>query len=316
MLNRRILSPLLALAMAVGLLAVSASAAVTVKENPWLGYSNDPLRVDTYTNSYGWKENLYVFPSGTTFYVGGGMAEWTALTVYDPAVVGDITFGSNCVFYSETEHFSPEPGKVYHMVVSDTMQGFDAYVMVDGSASAGTEEPETPVEQPSKWAAEPVNSAISLGVVPETLQEKYTQAATRAEFCALAGGLYETADGGEITQRATFTDTTDENVEKMAALGVVNGMGDGTFNPDRALTRQEAATMLARLAEAMGKPLITQASTFADTDTISSWARTAVGQVQATNIMNGMGNNLFAPHGEYTREQSIVTIMRLYDAVK
>ena len=32
--------------------------------------------------------------------------------------------------------------------------------------------------------------------------------------------------------------------------------------------------------------------------------------------MNGVGENTFAPDEDYTREQSIVTIMRLYDVVK
>jgi hypothetical protein len=40
------------------------------------------------------------------------------------------------------------------------------------------------------------------------------------------------------------------------------------------------------------------------------------GQMQATGIMGGVGNNTFAPKDPYTREQSIITIMRLYDVVK
>ena len=47
-----------------------------------------------------------------------------------------------------------------------------------------------------------------------------------------------------------------------------------------------------------------------------NWAVDAVGQMQATGVMNGVGENTFAPDEDYTREQSIVTIMRLYDIVK
>jgi len=53
--------------------------------------------------------------------------------------------------------------------------------------------------------------------------------------------------------------------------------------------------------------------TFADNEEISSWAFEAVGQMQASGIMGGIGNNMFSPSGEYTREQSVVTIMRLFD---
>jgi hypothetical protein len=122
--------------------------------------------------------------------------------------------------------------------------------------------------------------------------------------------------GREITDRVTFSDTDDPYVEKAAAIGVVNGVGDNKFEPLARLTREQAATMLSRLANALGKPLETQDPTFNDSGTISPWAFDAVGQVQAAGIMQGMGDNLFSPKTPYTREQSIVTIMRLYEIVK
>ena len=182
----------------------------------------------------------------------------------------------------------------------------------------GPDQPEEPApsDQPSEWAAEQVSAAVAAGIVPESLQGKYTQAATRAEFCALAAALYETVTGAEITQRSTFSDTADPNVEKMAALGVVNGVGDGKFAPDTKLTREQAATMLARLAQVLGKPLAAQAGTFADLGSVSSWAADAVGQMQASGVMSGVGDNRFAPADDYTREQSILTMLRLFELVK
>ena len=170
-------------------------------------------------------------------------------------------------------------------------------------------------EVPSSWAADSVNAAIAAGIVPASLQSKYTQATTRAEFCALAVTLYEMLEG-EIVSNATFTDTTDIYVEKAATIGVVTGVGDGKFAPDQKLTREQAATMLSRLANAMGKPLAEQPAAFADNASVSSWAADAVGQMQATGIMTGVGDNTFAPQADYTREQSILTMMRLFDIVK
>jgi len=171
-------------------------------------------------------------------------------------------------------------------------------------------------DTPSSWATSQVNAAIAAGIVPEALQSKYTTAITRAEFCALAVALYEKVTGKEITERVQFSDTTDVNVEKMAALGVVSGVGDDKFSPDSSMTREQAATMLSRLATAIGKPLTEQAPAFADNANISSWAASAVGEVQEAGIMSGVGNNTFSPAADYTREQSIITIMRLFDIVK
>ena len=165
----------------------------------------------------------------------------------------------------------------------------------------------------SSWAHESINSAFTHGLIPQALQSHYTQAITRAEFSVLAVTLYETITGKEITERAQFNDTADVNVQKMGGLGVVNGVGGGNFDPNRTITRQEAAVMLARLAYAIGQPLPLSAPTFADNVSISSWAVDGVGQVQAAGIMSGVGNNNFAPNGTYTREQSIVTMLRLFD---
>ena len=46
-------------------------------------------------------------------------------------------------------------------------------------------------DTPASWAVPEVNRAIGLGLVPPTLQSKYSDATTRAEFCLLAVTLYE-----------------------------------------------------------------------------------------------------------------------------
>ena len=178
-------------------------------------------------------------------------------------------------------------------------------------------EPETPPasDEPSGWAAEDVMRAVDSGIVPENLQSAYTQATTRAEFCALAVELYESVMGEEITERATFTDTDDINVQKMAGLGVVNGMGEGKFEPDSALTREQAATLLSRLAAVMGKPFESSDPTFADNGSVSDWASAAVGEMQLSGVMGGVGEGMFDPKGSYTREQSIITMLRTLDIV-
>ena len=169
---------------------------------------------------------------------------------------------------------------------------------------------------PSAWATVQVKAAIAAELVPAALQSKYTHATTRAEFCALAVALYQSVTNSDLPILSSFSDTTDENVLKMATLGVVNGVGDNKFAPNDKLTREQAATMLSRLAAALGKELSGASATFADNASISDWAFGSVSIMQATGIMGGVGNNTFAPKGDYTREQSIITMMRLFDIVK
>jgi len=176
--------------------------------------------------------------------------------------------------------------------------------------------PGTPANVTSPWAIEEVSLAKEAGLVPTNLQSLYQSNMTRAEFCALAVALYEKMTGQEIAGRISFTDTNDINVEKMAAVGVVNGTSPGKFTPNGNLTREQAATMLARLASAIDKPFPKTSATFDDKGTISDWALEAVGQVQGAGIMNGASPDKFSPKGVYTREQSIATMLRMYDTMK
>ena len=190
-----------------------------------------------------------------------------------------------------------------------------AFAAYGDPATAPDPIPEPATDKPSVWAQAQVNGAIAVGLVPQSLQSDYSLPATRADFCALAVSLYENVMNMSITGRVYFDDSNDINIEKAASIGIIFGVGDGLCDPGGELTREHAAAMLSRLAEAIGKPFEKAAPTFADNNKLSPWSRDAAGQVQAAEIMSGVGGNYFAPKILCTREQSIITIMRLYDYV-
>ena len=177
-------------------------------------------------------------------------------------------------------------------------------------------------ETPSSWAQESIERAGDLGLLPDPFRSGFGRNTTRAEFAAIAIALYEYFRE-PVTGRRTFTDTTDTNVEKSAYLGIVSGVGNNRFDPDSPLTREQAAVMLSNLAEALGKPFppwlmglhpsAVLSRSMNDAGNISLWAIFEVAQVFQAGIMSGVGDNRFVPQQPYTREQSIVTIMRLYD---
>ena len=65
------------------------------------------------------------------------------------------------------------------------------------------------------------------------------------------------------------------------------------------------------MANVIEKPLPSVPADFTDNDEISPWALDAVGKVQAAGIMQGVSRGAFAPNEQFTREQCIVTLMRL-----
>ena len=168
-------------------------------------------------------------------------------------------------------------------------------------------------EKPSSWAQNQVGLAIEAGIVPQSLQSRYTDTATRADFCALVVTLIEKYAGEELPAEEPFTDTDDLNVRKAAWLGIVQGVGNGAFNPDGELTREQAATMLERTYRASLRILQGNGTSgFADASSVSAWAADAVAKMENSGIMNGVGSNQFKPQDSYSREQSIMTMFRLY----
>jgi len=171
----------------------------------------------------------------------------------------------------------------------------------------------TGLDTASNWARNYIQAAINNGFVPPAMQNNYTSNITRAEFAALVVAMYESIMGYEIMGRVPFVDTTDINVQKAAYLGIITGTGNNNFSPNMQFNREQAAVIVSRLAEAMGQPFPASTPTFADNAAISSWARQQAGQVQAAGIMAGVGGDRFNPQGTFTREQSIITMLRLYE---
>ena len=88
--------------------------------------------------------------------------------------------------------------------------------------------------------------------------------------------------------------------------GVVKGMSQTQFAPNRAVTREQTATFLYRYAVYAG--MNTQAaadlSPYTDAGSISGWAREAMTWAVTSGIIQGMSAEILAPKGTATRAQA------------
>ncbi len=82
-------------------------------------------------------------------------------------------------------------------------------------------------------------------------------------------------------------------------------LGDesGNLYPDKKITREEIATLLYR-AFRINDELSLPELTFSDKNDISAYALTAVRYFSSKGIINGIGNNLFAPKKNATRAEA------------
>lgn len=188
------------------------------------------------------------------------------------------------------------------------------------------------LSRPSDWALDEVQQAYDLALLPESLTDFYQQPITRLEYCRLTMQVLRQKTGltnEELVERyrlpaapVAFSDCDDSEVAAAAAIGAVFGPGDGTFRPEGLITRQDAAVMLLQASAAIGIEVRQMSGlVYADSAQIAPYARLAVDWTSAVRdsvtsmpVMAGVGNGRFDPLGTYTREQAMLTALRLFRA--
>lgn len=143
------------------------------------------------------------------------------------------------------------------------------------------------------------------GVTNDTFAPNET--ITRGMLVTVLGRLYNAETAG---QTASFTDVS---VDKYYApyiawaneSDIVNGIGNGKFEPDQALTREELAKIIVSYANFAKINLVSTNAeqVFTDEEAISSWALASVKKMQAAGIIEGKSNNVFHAKGTATRAE-------------
>ena len=122
----------------------------------------------------------------------------------------------------------------------------------------------------------------------------------------------------EETAEAPFTDTAGhwalEAIAWAAQNNVVAGYDDGTFGPEKLVTREEFAQMMYNYAKFKGYDLTAggDLTQFPDAGAISDWAETALNWASGKGLINGHDNGTIDSQGNTTRAQA-ASIMKNFD---
>ncbi len=138
---------------------------------------------------------------------------------------------------------------------------------------------------------------------------------TRAMFATV---LYSLADRPAVSGSSAFTDVADgawyaKAVTWGQANGIISGYGNGRFGPDDLITREQMCALIVSYLRWAGLTAerTTAANTFADSGSISSWARDSVAFCQTRGLISGRPGNLFAPKANATRAENSVVFRQM-----
>jgi hypothetical protein len=109
---------------------------------------------------------------------------------------------------------------------------------------------------------------------------------------------------------AKFEDVTgdyEEAVETLSALGVIAGYEDGTFRPERVVTRAEMAKLI---VEILGYGDLVAGSKSNFTDTQGHWADPWIALAAGRGLVVGTGDGKFTPDRQVSYDEAITMVVR------
>ena len=177
----------------------------------------------------------------------------------------------------------------------------------------------------SSWFAPYYKEMQELGILPSSFTSgDLTATITRGEMCDLAVVAFEKATGNvidELERTDYFTDTTDKSILKAYEYGIVSGYPDGSFQPNKTLTRQEFFKIIQNFCEAAAytSTRSKDLSTFADSGSIGSWAREAAQLCVSNAFVDGTktGSSYYLrPTAGASRQEAMVMFLRAYKDVR
>lgn len=178
------------------------------------------------------------------------------------------------------------------------------------------------------WAVPVVQEAARKSLVPYEFTNKYNNKITREELAVLISNLitvagnYSSMDSfmkatGTVYLKDNFKDCVgrDEAIDQLFALGIISGRTGDTFVPDGAVSRQEAAAIMTRVANIFMYVGTDYQNKCSDKNSIASWADFYVKWILHKGIMSLDSNNRFNPNDSITVQESVAMMSRLYDLI-
>lgn len=160
------------------------------------------------------------------------------------------------------------------------------------------------------WGKESIGYMVDRGLLSGTSETIFApNTAMTREMLVTALGRLAGVDTKSYTE-SSFTDVKADStfcpyIEWAYKKGIVHGIGNQQFAPDRVITREEIAVIFANYAKATGYklPVTREATAYVDASSIGSAYKVAVTAMQQASIMMGDSGNKFKPKSNATRAE-------------
>ena len=192
----------------------------------------------------------------------------------------------------------------------------------DPSEPDGTVVPAFDDLEDGAWYMDYVAAAYELGLMQGYDESTFgpDDSLTRAQMVQVLANLSQVDLTAYAGKNGGFTDVPATSwfapaIAWASELGLVNGRGDGTFDPDEPISRQHLCSIMARYLRLFDLEPDATIAPFDDDAEMDDTSREDVYYCAAMGLVNGMGENSFAPKAEATRAQLAKILVGMYALV-
>ncbi len=274
-------------------LSTSAGSSISVMVK-----AKSPITTDTPTITY----------IGTTLPRGASLNSETGVLTWKP---DDSQVGDNHVAITARDSDGREATIHFNIAVYGSTTG--------GSSSDKTETPEAGTTTPSGGGGGGGGGGGAAPETPETSDKKDNGETDTSETSGESGedekNEGNTDNTGTANNSLRFTDLAEHSwaqdaIGELAADGIIKGTSASTFAPANNITRADFALLLVRAFKLESD----NAENFADVD-VSDYFASELAIARNTGIINGIGDNKFAPRNTITRQDMMVIVYRALTAL-
>jgi hypothetical protein len=162
------------------------------------------------------------------------------------------------------------------------------------------------------WAETAIYEGVALGFISGYTDNTFRPngLVTRAEFSKMMNQALGVTGTTPITMwDVSYNSWYYQEIQKAVAAGYISGYTDNSFKPNNRISRQEAASMIAKVLPREALPV--GQKVYTDYSQVASWAREHVDLVAAKGYITGDTTGKYRPGGALTRAEACVILVRL-----
>ncbi|UKS25681.1 S-layer homology domain-containing protein [Paenibacillus sp. HWE-109] len=131
---------------------------------------------------------------------------------------------------------------------------------------------------------------------------------TRGEFATIVSKAFGVVKSASTANQLSDVEQhwANEAIAALSSNGIISGYPDGTFKPDREISRAEIIAIISKIVNFNNAKKLNSGVAF--TDTANSWNKEQIAKAAEAGLIQGIAANTFAPEQSATRAEAL-TVM-------